>query len=171
MKRLLLLRHAKSDWGTPAEEDFDRPLAPRGIEAAGRMGDFARAEGLLPGRILCSTALRARQTCELFLAALRADTQVEHRDDLYMAGPAGILTAVAGLDDALASAMVIAHDPGMHRLALKMSYGGDPSALDDLRTKFPTAALAVIDVDSQSWQNLQPTAGRLSAFVKPRTLG
>ena len=76
MKTLLLLRHAKSDWGNPSQGDFDRPLSARGREAAPLMGAYLAQQGLRPDLVLCSAAARARQTCDLVLRALGGDIPV-----------------------------------------------------------------------------------------------
>lgn len=169
MVTLSLFRHAKSAWNTPGLGDIDRPLAPRGQKAAPRIGTFMADNALEPDFILCSSAVRARQTIELALPAMMARPDIEFTDALYHAGPGEMLKLVRSLPAACNHAMLVAHNPGMHALALELSGGGDPAGLDALHRKFPTAGLAVIDFDC-SWWEVAPGAGRLRVFTAPRAL-
>lgn len=170
MLTLSLLRHAKSSWEDSALADFDRPLAPRGVRAASRMGAFIRTRRLIPDIILCSAALRARQTCDLLQEQLRADVPVACERSLYMASPDQMLKRLADVGTDAGHVMLIGHDPGMHRLAVKLTFDGDAAAIERLRRKFPTAALAVIALDGETWSAIGPTSGRLLQFVRPSDL-
>ncbi|MGI9509773.1 MAG: SixA phosphatase family protein, partial [Geminicoccaceae bacterium] len=114
MRRLLLLRHAKSSWDQRDQEDVQRPLAPRGRQAAPLIGRHLSGQGLVPDLVLCSTAERARQTLALVRAEWdRADGEgaaVEMRASLYLAPPGEMLAALRRLDDATESVMIIGHN-------------------------------------------------------------
>ncbi len=169
MVTLSLFRHAKSAWGTPGLSDFERPLAARGEQAAPRMGSYMAREGLVPDVVLCSTAARARQTLELAQAEWEAKPEIRYEDGLYGAGPGEMLRVLQALPARCGHAMLIGHNPGMHALADTLSGDGEADALDALRTKYPTAALAVIEFEGD-WQSIASGAGCLRQFVAPREL-
>lgn len=175
MKTLYLLRHAKSDWSRPGLEDFERPLAPRGIAAAPRMGRAMAARGWRPAAVLCSAARRARETWDRLGPALLGDADHEPpvavRKDLYGAAPAALLAAVRGSDDDWESLLVIGHNPELEALAAALcGEGSDAEALEALRRKYPTAALAVLEFDVVRWRDVGPGRGRLAAFLRPKDL-
>ena len=91
MPHLILLRHAKSDWGDPALDDFDRPLATRGQRAAPVMGKWLAKKKWRPDLVLCSSAVRAKQTLDLVLAMLPGEPQVRYLKSLYLAPPSGMI--------------------------------------------------------------------------------
>lgn len=169
MVTLSLFRHAKSAWDQPNLGDFDRVLAPRGENAAPRMGRYMAKNDLEPEIILCSTAQRARQTLELALPEFRSEPEVRYSDALYHAGPQQMFELVRKLPDTCGHSMLVGHNPGMHALAFELSGGGDETALHGLATKFPTAGLAVIDFDG-GWESVLPGDGRLRRFMVPREL-
>ena len=169
MVKVSLFRHAKSAWNNPGLDDFDRPLAPRGEKAAPRMGRYMAAEGLEPDIVLCSTAVRARQTLELAAREWTSSPEIRFEDRLYHAGPRDMLGALQSLDDTIDHAMLVGHNPGMHALALNLSGAGDEADFEALRFKYPTAALAVINFDGP-WAAVAAGAGHLRRFVVPREL-
>ena len=170
MKTLALLRHAKSDWSDPGLGDFDRPLAPRGIEAARRMGQATQARGLAPDLVLCSQAARARQTWDLVAPEMKGAPPVQIRRSLYLAAPGALLDAVRGVE-AAAVVLLIGHNPGLELLAAALSGpGSDPGALEALSEKYPTAALAILNFDVARWSDAGPGKGRLTDFLQPRDL-
>ena len=169
MRRLMLLRHAKSDW-PDGVADIDRPLAPRGREAAPRMGAYLAAEGLLPDQVLVSPARRARETFDLVAPSLGGAT-VREEPRIYEA-PAARLLQVAREGEADARALLlVGHNPGFEDLARRLVGHGDRYAFARLSAKYPTAGLAVIDFAVKAWSEIGPGAGRLDRFVTPGTLG
>jgi len=173
MKRLLLLRHAKSDWSDPLLEDFDRPLASRGRVAAPRMGRYLASKIGAPDLVLCSDALRTRQTWSLVAAEL-AETAparpVKFLRGLYLARPSRLLSSIRRAPDDVGSLLLVGHNPGMHDLACALVGDGKAKALGRLAGKFPTAALAEIHFDLAQWRALEPGTGRLKRFVRPKDL-
>lgn len=174
-KTLLLLRHAKSSWSDPSLADFERPLNERGQKAAPRMGAYLRRQALLPELVLCSAARRAAETWELAETALTksevASVPAKHLRSLYLAPPSRILAALRRLPDEIDRLLVIGHNPGMEHLAARLAGPGSkskPSRL--LETKFPTAALAELRFEAQTWKQLEPGGGRLVRFVTPKDL-
>ena len=165
MKLLYLLRHAKSSWDDPALADRDRPLAPRGVRAARQLAKHARREGIAPDVVLCSPALRARRTLELVEPGLGGQPDVLVAEELYGASAEDLLDRLRRLPDAVGSAMLVGHNPGLQELALTLA----PSA-EQLRDSLPTGALATISVADETWSQLQPGHAELLSLVVPRDL-
>jgi phosphohistidine phosphatase len=170
MLTLCLLRHAKSSWEDAAIEDFDRPLAPRGEQAAPRMGAYMADQGIAPELILCSPAKRTRQTLALILPKLAQQPSVEFEDGLYLASSSALLARIRKVRANTHYLMLVGHDPGMHGLAVELSGRGGSEDLNRLANKFPTAALAVISFRVSQWSQVKPKAGRLDQFMSPRRL-
>jgi phosphohistidine phosphatase len=154
MKRLFLLRHAKSSWDDEDLADHERPLSARGRRAADAMGRHLRAEGIEPELVLCSSAARTRET----LARIGLAGQVER--ELYGATASELIARLRAVPPSVESVLVIGHNPGMHDLALALT--GEPG------DKYPTGALATIDLDD--WGTISPGSGRMIDFVRPREL-
>jgi phosphohistidine phosphatase len=168
MKTLLLLRHAKSSWDDPGVADADRPLTARGHKAASRMGRLIAQRGLSPDLILCSTARRARETCDSVAPELTSDPDLRFEDQLYMADPATLLHLVQHLPDNAHATLVIGHNPGLERFAARLTGVAAGNALQRMAGKFPTAALAVFRFDIRRWRDVGLARGRLEDFVAPR---
>jgi phosphohistidine phosphatase len=166
---LYLLRHAKSDWSDESLDDHDRPLAPRGRKAIQRMAAYIDDAGVRPALVLCSTAVRARQTLEGVERALGPDADVWMEDALYGAGAHELQDRLRHLPPAVPSVMVIGHNPGLEDLALGLAGGGEAGAVARMGMKFPTAALATLEVPG-GWKSLKRGAATVTAFVVPRAL-
>ncbi|MGJ7041801.1 phosphohistidine phosphatase [Shinella sp. BE166] len=169
MRRLLLLRHAKSAW-PDGVEDHDRPLGDRGRRDAPRMGIHMATAGLEPDFALVSSARRTQETWALVAPAFATPCPSRTVPSIYEAAPAAILDAIHAAPDESGTLLVIGHNPGFEELAALLAPQGEAGALGRLRTKYPTAGLAVIAFDSQRWADVAPGSGRLEAFVTPKTL-
>lgn len=161
MKRLWIVRHAKSSWDNPGLADHDRPLAPRGRKAATRIARWADANCVRPELVLCSTAVRAQSTLDRVRPGL-GDPEERAEQRLYHASTDDILELVATTDDAVAEILLIGHNPTLHELATILAPPG-PEA-------FPTCALAGLRLEIDAWDELRPGCGVLEAFVVPRSL-
>lgn len=161
MKRLWLLRHAKSRWDDPGLPDHDRPLAPRGRKAATRIAKWAAANDMRPQLVLCSTALRARATLDRVEKALD-EPEVLHDGALYHASAAELMTRLRATPADVADLLVVGHNPGLHELARLLAPPGPAS--------FPTGAIAALRLRIEDWQGVSPGCGELTAFVAPRSL-
>ena len=170
MLTLSLLRHAKSDWSMPGMDDFDRPLAARGLDAAPRMGAFMARVGLRPRLILCSAAVRTRQTLDLVLPYLGDAPEISIERGLYLASSSAMIARLRQVPAGVPHVMMIGHDPGMHETAQALAGRGDPQLLAALGRKFPTAGLAVYAFDVPAWDQVGPKGGHLLRFVTPRSL-
>lgn len=168
MRRLYLLRHAKSSWGDSALSDSDRPLAPRGRRAAERMAAHIHDADVRPSLVLCSSALRTRETLAAILPALGEAVVVVIDPSLYSAGAKEIVDRVRAASDDVPSIMVIGHNPGMQEFALTLATSGP--ALSAVREGFVTGALATLEFPGEHWRLLGPGTAELVAFVAPREL-
>ncbi|WP_239311346.1 MULTISPECIES: histidine phosphatase family protein [unclassified Frankia] len=166
-RRLLLLRHGKSDWADGSTPDADRPLSPRGRAACGLIAEHLCAERLIPDLVLCSSARRTRQTVEHIAGALPPDVPVLAEDRLYLADAADLLDRLRELDDGVPTVLLVGHNPGIQALAAGLLPAGERSRIP----AFPTAALAVEDLAVGRWTELGPSTTRLVSFVTPRSLG
>lgn len=171
MPRLLLLRHAKSSWADPGRSDFDRPLNARGRASAPALGAFMAAHDLVPQRVVCSAAQRARETFALIMPHLAADMEITVTRKLYEADGEGYLTAIRTAGGTAATLLLVGHNPAMEDVAAVLAVAGDAMALAEMQSKFPTAGLAVIDFDGPRWADIGPGAGRLEGFHTPATIG
>jgi phosphohistidine phosphatase len=162
MKTLLLMRHAKSSWNEGVLDDHDRPLNKRGRKTAPEMGRLISAHNLLPDLILCSTALRARETCELVTREWNAPAQARFLDDLYLCPADRFIPILHRVSDDVGRVLIIGHNPGMAGF-LESATGFDE--------KFPTAALAWLTVDLAAWSQIEPQQPmELQNFWRPRDL-
>lgn len=167
MKRLYLLRHAKSSWKDTSLPDHDRPLAGRGRRAAKAIARHMREHGVEPELVLCSTARRARETLDRIASALGSPT-VRVESELYAASAPALLERLRGIPDTVESVMVIGHNPGLQELALELARPA--SAASELAAKYPTGALATLAFDASSWQELGRDTAELVELVRPRDL-
>jgi phosphohistidine phosphatase len=170
MLTLSLFRHAKSAWDEPGLEDFERPLAKRGEAAAPRMGAFMAANGIVPQLILCSPAVRTRQTVDLILPFLRPAPTVEYEEALYLAAATVLLARVRKVGRHVGHLMLVGHNPGMHGLAAALPKPGDSEEQRALGAKFSTAGLAVITFQQVEWRKVRTGSGRLEHFMVPKRL-
>lgn len=170
MKRLILLRHAKSSWDDPTADDHDRPLNGRGRRSAPVIGAWLAERGFVPDAAICSTAARARETWSLVAPALGAapDAAVEPR--LYHADPATMLALVRAAPESADTLILIGHQPGLSGFARKLSAEPVAPACARAFQHYPTAAAAVIDFDVDRWDRVAWGEGRFHAFAAPREL-
>lgn len=150
--------------------DHERPLNQRGLETAGKIGSYIARHGLVPDRVLCSTAKRARETWDRVAIELPTPPEVEFEERLYNAQPAAIMEVLRNFKGRARSLLVVGHNPGLQELAGLLIASGDLEHRERLREKFPTAGLAVIDFALDEWRKLHLHAGRLERFVAPRML-
>jgi len=170
MRRLLLLRHAKSDWSKSGLPDRIRALNARGRAAAPIMGAYLESHGLVPDLACVSTAERTRETWALLAPNLRKVPKVAFEDKLYNAGPEAILDVITDTPRGVSTLLVLGHNPGLQKLAIELSGSGDLDARARLTEKFPTAAVAVISFAAEDWAAIHPQGGRLERFVSPSAL-
>lgn len=171
MKTVTLFRHAKSgEKDNPNLDDFDRPLAIRGLKAAPKMGAAIRDRKIEPDLILCSPSVRTRQT--LSLASPEAwdnPPEVRYEEALYEASAQTIFNTVRELKNGVNHVMIVGHNPGLQEFAVALTPPGS-GAREEFQEKLPTASVLSLDFDVDKWAKLQPGAGRLRAYLTPDML-
>ena len=143
--RLLLLRHARAGWALPGQRDFDRALDDVGFAEAELIAETAADRGIRPDLILCSTAVRCRQTAEPFFRTISENIDIRYVDELYT-GPASIYTDIIDANRHLNSLMIVGHNPMIDELFHRLA--GNEAAAEALPHGYPPAALAVLDVQA-----------------------
>jgi phosphohistidine phosphatase len=165
-RRLILLRHAKSDW-PPGVDDLDRPLADRGRRDAPPAGQELAAIAV-PDAVLCSPAQRTRQTWQLVSQALDPRPPVRFVPELYGASLEELIDVIRMIPHDVATALVLGHEPTMSSTASALAGPGSNQAdLEQLRAKFPTCAMAVFRFE-QGWAELNHAGAVLERFIVPR---
>jgi phosphohistidine phosphatase len=171
VKTLLLLRHAKSAWSDPRLDDHERPLSRRGERAAKAMADHLVRHEPRPDLILCSTAMRTRQTLAPLVKRLDAPAPpITLEKGLYLASEEVLLAHLQAVPDDAATALLIGHNDGLWRLAEALAKSGPAELLAALRQKYPTGALSTFHAPDRPWRDLAPGSAKLVAFVRPRDL-
>ena len=178
MRRLMLLRHAKTEHDAPSGHDHDRRLDERGRLDAAAIGTWIGRHPPFPDTVLISTAVRARQTWEIAREALKdavrdkpPQPHVELLDEIYGAEPAQLLQIVrmAEVSDP-ERLMLVGHNPGMHELALMLAGSGEAAAKKSLQDNLPTAGLAILDFAIDDWSEVAFRRGKLVRFTSPKLL-
>ena len=174
MRRLMLLRHAKTETDAPSGRDQDRRLDQRGHRDAAEIGGWLASHPPFPDSVQVSPAIRAKQTWELAWEAMKAHVpppQVDFVPELYGADPAQLLESIraASVTDPR-RLMIVGHNPGMHELALMLTGSGDTAGRDALADNMPTSGLAVFDFATDDWNEVAFRRGKLVLFVSPKLL-
>ena len=159
MKTLYILRHAKSSWDDPDLADFDRPLNGRGKTAAPFMGEVMRRKGWMPEVILSSPAVRARETARRAKKGGDLEADIKHDERIYEASPQTLRQVASEIEDGADSAMIVGHNPGMEGLVRFLTGKAE---------SMPTAALAVIELDLDSWKDIDAKSGKLKKIIRPK---
>ena len=171
MKTLGIFRHAKSDWNDARLRDFDRPLNKRGRKGAAIMGEHIRNDGRAWKRILASPAVRVTQTIELASEAAGMAPPVSWDRRIYLANSATLMDLLREQEGDPASIMLIGHNPGLEDLIFDLVPDDGTSPLRDVvEEKFPTAAYAVLELDIDSWDDIDENCARIVHLVRPRDL-
>ena len=173
MRRLMLLRHAKTENDAPSGRDQDRRLDNRGRRDAAEIGGWIGRHPPFPDLVLVSHAIRAHQTWEIAWEAMKdrvPEPQVEPIPELYGAGPSQLLQTIREASADPKRLMLVGHNPGMHELALALAGSGDAAGRKRLADNLPTSGLAVFDFAVDDWADVAFHRGRLMLFVTPKLL-
>ena len=174
MRRLMLLRHAKTENDAPSGRDQDRRLDNRGRHDAAEIGGWIGRHPPFPDVVLVSHAIRAHQTWEIAWEAIKdlvPQPQVELVPELYGADPAQLLQIIREASAANPKLlMLVGHNPGMHELALALAGSGDAAGRTALADNLPTSGLAIFDFAIDDWADVAFRRGRLVSFVSPKLL-
>src|SRR6266436_6530593 len=174
MRRLMLLRHAKTEHDAPSGRDQDRRLDKRGRADAAEIGGWIGQHPPFPNLVLVSPAVRGHETWEIAWEAMKdlaPEPQVELVPELYGANPSRLLQTIreASATDPK-RLMLVGHNPGMHELALALAGSGDAASRKALADNLPTSGLAVLDFAIADWNDAAFRRGRLVLFVSPKLL-
>jgi phosphohistidine phosphatase len=166
-RRLILTRHAKSSWDDPLIEDHDRPLNARGRLAATELGDFLASRGLEPEEVICSSALRTRETWDRVAGAvIETRPELRYSDKLYQAGPETLLEVLKTAN--APTVMMLGHNPGIAEFARQLPAR---EILDPNFRRFPTGATLIVDFAIEDWADLVLHQGLMLDFFTPSRSG
>jgi phosphohistidine phosphatase len=170
MRRLILLRHAKTEHDAPSGRDIDRRLEDRGKQDAALTGAWIVRHDFKPDLALVSTAVRAQETWAILANAL-SGTRVDHMPDLYGADPGELLRIIHAKETAdPKTLMIVAHNPGLHELALGLIAGGDAEGLRAMNSDLPTSGVIIIDFEIGNWSDVSFRSGTLKRFISPKLI-
>ncbi len=171
MKKLTLLRHAKSGWDDPVARDFDRPLNTRGEKAARLIGSWMKREGLSFDHIIASPAVRVIDTLDKVVLGFGPLSEPTWERRVYLASSATLMDVLRELGTGYDSVLMVGHNPGLEDLILDIvpDVKGDPLR-DSVYEKYPTAAVAEMEIGIADWADIDRGTGRLTRYVRPRDL-
>lgn len=169
MRRLVLMRHAKSSWDDPDMDDRDRPLSPRGRLAAVLMGAWLAEVGLVPDAALISDSRRTVETWERLRHGGGFEAPVEARAALYMADPDAQLAALRSAPEGARVLLMLGHEPGTGAFLRRLADGTEGAGCRRAYEKFPTGSIAVLEFDG-AWAEAAYRAARFVRFTTPKDL-
>lgn len=170
MKKLSLLRHAKSDWQDPATRDFDRPLNDKGKRVARAMGHWVAGQKIRFDHILASPAKRVQETLEHFIEGYGKRYDIEWERKIYLASSATILDAVRDCDDKYDHILVVGHNPGIEDIIFDLVPDDGSENRDMVEKKYPTGAFAELHIDCDHWADISDKAAHFEIFMPPRNV-
>jgi phosphohistidine phosphatase len=174
MRRLMLLRHAKTENDAPSGRDQDRRLDDRGRKDAAEIGGWMAAHPPFPDLVLVSTAVRSEQTWDIVwdaMAGIVPRPKAKLTAELYGADPSDLLRIIhAAAAQDPRRLLLVGHNPGLHELAFALTGTGKTEARSALADNLPTSGLAVIDFDIDDWDDVSFRRGRLELFISPKLL-
>ncbi|MBU0721209.1 histidine phosphatase family protein [bacterium] len=159
MKKLYIIRHAKSSWKDKKLGDFERPLNKRGMLDAPFMGNLLKSRGVIPDIILLSPALRTKTTAEMIANTLKFTKSIVMNKDIYEAGANTLHKIVTKIDDKNETAFLIGHNPGLNMLAERYV---------DMYDNIPTCGIVEIEFDCESWRQISPENAKFISFEYPK---
>lgn len=165
--RLILTRHAKSDWDNPLHTDHERPLNARGRKAAPRIGRWLVEKGYLPQQALVSDAVRTKETWALLRQQFPHEVNTRFLSALYQGnGNTDLMLDVLSTAES-DSVILIGHNPGIGGLAAMLVR--EPPEHEGFG-RYPTCATLVVEFDAESWSDIRPGTGNVRDFVVPRQI-
>ena len=170
MKTLTILRHAKSSWDESGLSDFERPLNDRGTKAARRIGEELQRRGMRFDHVLASPAVRVRETLDGVADGYGADFEVAFDERIYMATVGALLEIVRGIPDDSKRPLLVGHNPGLELLLSRLTRGHDGGPRDKVLGKYPTGALAVVQLPAKLWREVAEGSGEIVELILPREL-
>ena len=170
MKRLAVLRHAKSSWGDPGLDDFNRPLNDRGWKAARRMGRELKHRGMHFDLVLASSAARVRETIDGVREKYEFAAPIRFEQRIYLASTEGLLALIQDLPASIEAPLIVGHNPGLERLLVELTSEDRRGFRQRIAGKYPTGALAVVELPAKDWTDIEPGSGEIVELIVPKEL-
>jgi phosphohistidine phosphatase len=170
MKRLAVLRHAKSSWDDPNLKDFDRPLNGRGRKSAKAVGKELKRRKMRFDFVIASPAVRVRETLDELFKGYSETLDVHFDDRIYETSEETLLEIVRGLPDDVKQPLLVGHNPGLERLIKMLTHDDDQGLRSHIKHKFPTGAVAVVNLPASSWAGVATRSGEIAELILPREL-
>jgi phosphohistidine phosphatase len=170
MKRLALLRHAKSSWDDPALDDFNRPLNDRGWKAARRMGHELKHRDMRFDLVLASTAARVRETIDGVQEKYDFAAPIQFEPRMYGASMETLLSLIRALSEHAHVPLFVGHNPGLERLLVELTRDDEHGLRQRIAGKYPTGALAVMELSAHRWVDVAPGKGKIVELILPKEL-
>jgi phosphohistidine phosphatase len=170
MKTLTVLRHAKSSWDEPKLDDFDRPLNARGWKAARRVGSELKQRKMKFDFALASPAARVRETIDGLIEGYgQPGFEIRFEPKIYEASVGTLLDLIQALPEMVSAPLLVGHNPGLERLVAELASDED-ELRDKVAEKFPTAAVAVLELAAKNWGEVEPGSGKIAELIIPKEL-
>jgi phosphohistidine phosphatase len=170
MKRLSLLRHAKSSWAERDANDLDRPLNERGWNAARRVGKELKRRDIRFDLVLASIAARVRETIDGIEEAFDFRCEIRFVPELYLASAETLLSIVRTLPESVRSCLLVGHNPGIHTFGVDLTRDDDQGFRRRIAAKYPTGTLTMIDLPAPTWHAVTPGSGDIAELIAPKDL-
>lgn len=170
MKRLAILRHAKSSWNDPALDDFNRPLNTRGWNDARRIGREMKHRRLAFDMVLASTAARVRETVDAIQEKFDFKAEIHFEPRVYLADLETLVSLVRALPDDVAAPLIVGHNPGLQQLLIALTRDDTHGLRSRIAGKYPTGALAFVELALDRWADLAPGEGMIVELIAPKEL-
>ena len=169
MKRLALLRHAKSSWHHHDVDDLGRPLNDRGWKAARRIGKELKHRHMRFDLVIASTAARVRETIDGVQEHFDFECEIRFEPELYLASCESLFSMIAALPDSVKAPLLVGHNPGLQQLLFGLARDDDPLR-HRIAHKFPTGALGLIALPADRWREIALSSGEIVDLILPKEL-
>lgn len=170
MKRLTILRHAKSSWNDPHLEDFNRPLNDRGWKSARRLGRELEKRGVKFDLVIASPAARVRETIDGLTEKLKLNIEIRFEPRMYAASEGMLLTIVREIRESSHAPLLVGHNPGLQQLIVALTHNDHDDLRKDVERKFPTAALAALELPAHRWNEVKLASGKITDLILSKEL-
>jgi phosphohistidine phosphatase len=170
MKRLTVLRHAKSSWDDPNLDDFSRPLNERGWKAARRIGHELKHREMPFDLVLASTAARVRETIDGLQEKYDFAVPIQFEPRMYGATEHELLSLLQALPETVQAPLLVGHNPGLERLIVELTRDDKDGLRRRAAGKFPTAGVAAIELPARRWAEIGPGSGEIVELILPKEL-
>lgn len=171
MTLLTILRHAKSSWDEAGLDDFDRPLNDRGRKSAKRLGGELKRRKIRFDHIVASPAVRVRETMEELAKGYGKLPEIRFESQVYDASADALLHIVRTIPETAHAPLLVGHNPGLQQLVLALARDDGDGLRARVAEKYPTAALATINLDVARWDEVETQSGTIAELILPRELG